>query len=156
MKLSEAVVVLLGMKNGLEGATAPVRAPAPAGLVGALKILAASLALGIAAPASLDSQEVDLDLSALADGAYSEMDMLLRKGFLFIKFDIARVSVRFGPETAEVLRRLVTGSRLTSELADSIAWFATRSDEALVTMEFVRNVGLERFLKEIRNAGTGS
>jgi hypothetical protein len=131
------------MKNGNEGFPAP--------LAGALTMLATCFALGIAAPAPLDSQEVELDLSGLADGPYSEMDMLLRKGVLFIKVDVARVSVRFGPETATMLQRLVTGSRLTSGVADSIAWLAIHADEALVTMEFVRNVSLDRFLSGIRD-----
>ena len=115
-------------------------------------MLAIWVALGIPTFTPLYSQEVDLDLSRLAEGAYSEMDMLLRKGFLFIKVDVVRVSVRFGPETTGSLQRLVTGSRLTSEVADSIAWLAIRSREALVTMEFVRNVSLGRFLKGIRNS----
>ncbi len=114
-------------------------------------LFAICVATSIAAPGQLDSQEVDLDLSRLGDGAYSQMDMLLRKGFLFVKVDVANVSVRVGPRTAEVLRHLVTGNRLTSDLADSIAWYAIRSSEALVTMEFERNVGLSRFLSGIRD-----
>jgi hypothetical protein len=115
-----------------------------------LNVFVACFLMSLVGPIRLTSQEVDLDLATLADGPYSKMDMLLRKGFLFIKVDVARVSVQVGPETAERLHLLVTGNRLNSDVADSIAMYSIRSREALVTMAFARDVDLNRFLSEIR------
>jgi hypothetical protein len=116
-----------------------------------LVILAFSVSLLVTPRTPLHSQDVDLNLATLDEGAYSQMDMLLRKGFLFIKVNVANVSVRVGPQTAGELQRLVTGSRLNSDVTDSIAWQVINADDALVTMEFVRDVDLSRFLSGIQD-----
>ncbi len=80
------------------------------------------------------------------------MGMLLEKSIFQV--DVLRLEVRFGPETATRLDSLVaasSGSSPPNDLADSVAAIAFEARDALTRLEFLRDVGLDRFLEGIRD-----
>lgn len=89
-------------------------------------------------------QTAVFDTAGLADGPHARACMLLER--TVFRVDVLTVQVRFGPDTAERIRELVgTGAR-----RDSIARVAMRSREAYVRIEFVRDVGMDRFIEGVR------
>lgn len=78
--------------------------------------------------------------------------MLLEKSIFQV--DVLRLEVRFGPEATMRLDSLVAASASASdldELADSVAAIALAARDALTSLAFLRDVGLDRFLKGIRD-----
>jgi hypothetical protein len=114
-------------------------------------MLASCLVSGAARPAT-HTQKPDLQLDSLDDGPGSRMTTVLRKRFLLFRVDVVRVSMRFGRETSSELRRLTEGGRLPWELGGSIASTAIASRDALVEVEFLRNITLEQFLSTARDS----
>lgn len=88
------------------------------------------------------------DTTDLADGPFSRMTALLER--TIFKVDVLRLEMRFGEETAERLREVVTAPGRREVLADSAARVALGAPRARVRVRFVRDVGLERFLDGIR------
>jgi hypothetical protein len=100
----------------------------------------------------MHSQNPDLQRESLDDGPYSKMSTVLEKGFLLFQVDVVRVRMCFGKETSSELRRLAEGSKLSPVLAGSITRNAIRSRDALVEVEFLRNVTLDQFISTARDS----
>ncbi len=98
----------------------------------------------------LEAQEGTQNVRALATGPYSEATALLEK--TLFRIDIARLHLRFGPETAAELATLLEGRDRTSVLADSAAQVAMRSRNAWARLTFLRDVSFEQFLGGIRES----
>lgn len=101
-------------------------------------------------PGLLQAQEGTQNVRALATGPYSEATALLEK--TLFRIDIARLHLRFGPETAAELATLLQGRSRTSALADSAAQVAMRSRNAWARLTFLRDVSFQQFLGGIRES----
>lgn len=82
----------------------------------------------------------------------AEMSMLYRKGFLFIRVDVLSLDVGFGSESGERIRDLANHGETDPGVADSIAAAAIQSRDALIRIEFRRDIDLDRFIDEARKA----
>lgn len=91
-----------------------------------------------------------VDTASLAEGRLAEMRTRYRPGFLFIRVDAVDVRVRFGPETVARFRSAVAEADGAEALRDSVARVAWQADDAFAELEFLRRVGLERFLDVTR------
>jgi len=76
--------------------------------------------------------------------------MLYRKGILVVGVDVLKLDIRFGGENGERIRELAGRGRITPEIADSIAALAIGSRDALIQIEFLRNIDLDRFISQAR------
>jgi hypothetical protein len=65
--------------------------------------------------------------------------------------DVLTVEVRFDSATAHALEAVARGRSYARPLADSIAAIATEARDALVRIEFQRNVSLRQFLDGVRD-----
>lgn len=111
-------------------------------------VLLALLLIGDPAPASLN-----LDASSLADGPYSEMSMVYRKGFLFISVDVLDLKIRFGPDATRQFQSLLEGrDEVSSKLEQKIVSTALSADNVLVEVRFLRDIDLQRFIQEARQS----
>lgn len=108
-------------------------------------LAAASLPIGHAARAS-----AGLPVEELHSATPARMSMTYEKGFLFIQVDVLDLDVRFGRESGEVIRELASRRKIDSAIADSIATLAIGSRDALITITFLRNIDLNRFISEAR------
>jgi len=98
------------------------------------------------------SQWAATDTTSLATGSSSEATALLEK--TLFRIDVARLRVRFGPETArEVSDLLVQGLPEGDReiLEDALALRVLRATDAWATLRFERGVGFERFIDGIRD-----
>lgn len=84
------------------------------------------------------------DTAGLGDGPHARACMLLER--TVFRVDVLTVELRLGPHTAERVRGLVA----TNAPRDSIARVALRSRDAYVRIEFVRDVGMDRFIEGVR------
>lgn len=116
----------------------------------ALLVLVVALWMGAASPRNAVGQqeEADPDTASLASGRYAEMCMLLEK--TLFQVNVLTVGMRFGPETALRLRALARAPEPSGSLEDSIASAALEARDAFVRIEFLRGVGLDRFIEETR------
>lgn len=105
-------------------------------------VLAPAVALAQGTPGTSRQQ--------VGQGPYSHMHMLLEKSFL--GFDVALVDVWVGPETRDRLRSLAQGRSYSKELADRIASEMIDSKNALVQLEYKRDVSLSQFLDGARRS----
>lgn len=122
------------------------RAPGGPGVLALLAFLI-PLAAG-----PLGAQEADsappLDTASLATGPFSAMEMLYERTIFGV--DVLRLTLRFGPETAERLRALARGRERSDVPKDSVAAVAADARDALVRSRFVRDVSYEQWLDGIR------
>ena len=109
-------------------------------------LCAAALAAALAAPSPLQPPP---DTASLAGGPYARMSMLWEK--TIFKVDVLTVEVRFDSATAHALEAVARGRSYARPLADSIAAIATEARDALVRIEFQRNVSLRQFLDGVRD-----
>lgn len=111
----------------------------PGHLIPAVALCAALL--GFPSPAR---GQGGFDTSSLAEGRHARACTLLER--TIFKVDVLTLDLRFGPETAERIRRLVR----EDAPRDSVAEVAMRSRNAFARMEFQRDVGMDRFLDGVR------
>jgi hypothetical protein len=104
-------------------------------------LLAPALMAGGALP-SLDSPE-------LAQGPYSSMHMLLQKTVL--KIDVATVAVRVDRPTQAHFAELARGQQYSYPLDAQLAAAAIAAPHAVVQMQFVRDVPLNRWIGVVRD-----
>jgi hypothetical protein len=119
----------------------------PAGVARiSVRITAAALLMASTtwSPAPLAAQGMPFDTASLGEGPGARACMLMER--TIFKVDVLTLYVRFGPETAAAIRRLVD----RNAPRDSIADVATRSRDAFARIEFVRDVGMDRFFDGVR------
>lgn len=109
---------------------------------GPLPAVALAVLLGAATPAR--AQGSGFDASSLGEGPYARACTLLER--TIFRVDVLTLDLRFGPETAERIRRLAR----EGASRDSVAEAAMRSRNAFARMQFQRDVGMDRFLDGIR------
>lgn len=79
-----------------------------------------------------------------------DMGMLLEK--TIFRVDVLTLSVHVGGATAASLRQLAADGTITDQEKDSVASIASGATCATATLEFVRDVSLERLLGAIRDS----
>lgn len=84
------------------------------------------------------------DTTGLADGPHSRACMLLER--TIFQIDVLTVDLRFGSETVTRIRRLIDAGAGR----DSVAAVAMTSRNAYALIEFVRDVGMDRFIDGVR------
>lgn len=101
-------------------------------------------------PAQAAPDAIDTNLGA---GPNATMGMLLEKSIFQV--DVLQLEVRLGPEATMRLDSLIAASGSASAspevLGDSVAAIALGARDALTSLEFLRAVGLDRFLDGIRD-----
>src|SRR3954471_10343626 len=110
--------------------------------LGLAGLLLAPMSMAGGALPSLDSPE-------LAQGPYSSMHMLLQKTVL--KIDVATVDVRFDKATQARFADLVRGQQYSYPLDAQLAATAITAPHAVVQMQFVRDVPLNRWIGVVRD-----
>lgn len=89
-----------------------------------------------------------IDGVSLGQGRFAKMSMLYEKTFL--RVDVLKLEIHFGPDEARQIEGLVAGTTLTPSVANSVAGIALQAQNARIHIEFVRNLSKSRFLKEAR------
>jgi hypothetical protein len=112
----------------------------PRSLAAALGLTAVLLAPTSMAGGALPS----LDAPELAQGPYSSMHMLLQKTVL--KIDVATVDVRVDRATQARFAELARGQQYSYPLDAQLASAAMAAPHAVVQMQFVRDVPLNRWI----------
>lgn len=105
-------------------------------------LLAPALAAMAGGVPSLDSPE-------LARGPYSSMHMLLQKTLL--KINVANIDVRFDRPTQGKLAELARDKPYSYALDAQLAQVAIAAPHAVVQMQFVRDVPLNRWIGVVRD-----
>jgi hypothetical protein len=82
-----------------------------------------------------------------AGGAGVRMQTLLEK--TIFKVDVLTLEVWLGEKATRRIEEIVAGSRYSSDVADGVAEVAINSEDALVRLEFERDVSFEQFLDGI-------
>lgn len=118
---------------------------APRSLAAALSVTAFLLAPTLIAGGALPS----LDAPELAQGPYSSMHMLLQKTVL--KIDVATVDVRVDRPTQAHFAELARGQQYSYPLDAQLASAAIAAPHAVVQMQFVRDVPLNRWIGVVRD-----
>lgn len=108
-------------------------------------LLASVVSLAAQEPAPLP----DLWISDLPEGPYSRMHMLLEK--TIFRIDVLTAEMRFGPAARERLERVARGRQYSEQLAREVTAASLEADHALVTLEFKRNVRLDRWVDGVRS-----
>jgi hypothetical protein len=90
-----------------------------------------------------------LDSPELGQGPFSSMHMLLQKTVL--KINVATVDVRFDKPTQSKLASLAGTKPYSYELDDQLARAAIAAPHAVVQMQFVRDIPLNRWLGVVRD-----
>jgi hypothetical protein len=110
--------------------------------IGLAALLLAPGSMAGGAPPSLDSPE-------LAQGPYSSMHMLLQKTVL--KINVATVDVRVDKPTQAHFAELARGQQYSYALDAQLASAAIAAPHAVVQMQFVRDVPLNRWIGVVRD-----
>lgn len=129
-----------------------------------IRSLAAAVAIAVAmavAPvggedgAPADAAETDRagppqqsDTTELATGPYSRMETLLER--TIFQVNVVRLTVRYDSATTARIRGLVEGREYSSSLADSVAAAVLGARRVDAYVQFVRDIGLDRFLRSVR------
>ena len=121
--------------------TLPAALVALAGLAGASAVAASGAAAQAGAPFEGGAP---FDTTGLAGGPHARACMLLER--TIFQVDVLTVDLRLGPEPADRIRALVS----TGAPRDSVAAAAIRSRDAWIRIEFVRDIGMDRFLDGVR------
>lgn len=117
-----------------------------------LRILPAFALLPLAAPSgALLADTLAPPVEALQARPQTHMAMTLKKGLLFIRVNVLTLDIRLGADSSARIGELLSGE-ITPAVEDSIADAAIRSRDALVSLEFLRDIDLDRFLSEARKA----
>jgi len=90
-----------------------------------------------------------LDSPELGQGPFSSMHMLLQKTVL--KINIANIDVRVDKPTQGKLAGLAAGKAYSYELDDQLARAAIAAPHAVVQMQFVRDIPLNRWIGVVRD-----
>jgi hypothetical protein len=125
----------------------PRRSPRISGSLAA----AAGLAALLLAPAEAMTAGglPSLDSPELGQGPFSSMHMLLQKTVL--KINVANIDVRFDKPTQGKLAGLVGGRPYSYDLDAQLAQIAIAAPHAVVQMQFVRDVPLNRWIGVVRD-----
>lgn len=118
---------------------------APRSFAAALGLTAVLSSPALMAGSALPS----LDAPDLAQGPYSSMHMLLQKTVL--KIDVATVDVRVDRATQAHFAELARGQQYSYPLDAQLAAAAMAAPRAVVQMQFVRDVPLNRWLGVVRD-----
>lgn len=122
---------------------APAWTTVLAGVALAGLVLAGPL-VGQSAPEAIDGN--------LGSGPHASMGMLLEKSIFQV--DVLRLDVRLGPDATLQLDSLIAAAGPdadSDDLSDAVAAIALEARDALTSIEFLRDVGLARFLQGIRD-----
>ena len=107
-------------------------------------------AVCVLAPASMAGGALpSLDAPELAQGPYSSMHMLLQKTVL--KINVATVDVRVDKPTQARFAELARGQQYSYPLDAQLAAAAIAAPHAVVQMQFVRDVPLNRWIGVVRD-----
>jgi hypothetical protein len=111
---------------------------------------ATGLAAALLVPASMAGAALpSVDSPELAQGPYSSMHMLLQKTVL--KIDVATVDVRVDRPTQSHFAELARGQPYSFPLDAQLAAAAIAAPHAVVQMQFVRDVPLNRWIGVVRD-----
>lgn len=88
---------------------------------------------------------IPVDTAELGRAPYSRMHMKLER--TIFKADVLTLDVWLGQEDAARLGQLIRQRGYSNALADSVADVAIHSEDALVRIEFLRDVTLDQFLE---------
>lgn len=114
----------------------------------AAPLLLLLLFLGSAATPAMaqdpQGQALPYDTASLARGPGARACMLLER--TIFKVDVLTLDLRFGPGTAREIYRLVE----RGAPRDSVARAAMESQDLFARLEFVRDVGMDRFIDGVR------
>lgn len=117
----------------------------PRSLAAALGLAAVLLAPALVAGGALPS----LDAPELAQGPYSSMHMLLQKTVL--KINVATIDVRVDRPTQSRFTELARDKGYSYELDAQLAATAIGAAHAVVQMQFVRDIPLNRWVGVVRD-----
>lgn len=108
----------------------------------------ALLLCGLLAGAALADAPPSLNAPDLGSGPFSSMHMLLEKTVLAV--DVLTVDVRVDKPTQEKIAALAAGKAYSDDLGRQIADVAIKAPNAVVQLEFKRDVPLNSWLAEVR------
>jgi hypothetical protein len=103
----------------------------------------------MATAARADGPLPSLDAADLAQGPYSSMHMRLQKTIL--KINVADIDVRIDKPTQARLGELARGKPYSEGLEQQLAPVAIGANRAVVQMQFVRDVPLNRWIGVVRD-----
>ncbi len=106
------------------------------------------LLCGLLAGAALAEAPPSLDAPDLGRGPFSSMHMLLEKTVLAV--DVLTVDVRLDKATQEKIAAIATGKPYSDDLGRQIADLAVKAPNAVVQLEFKRDVPLNSWMEEVR------
>jgi hypothetical protein len=91
-------------------------------------------------------------LSELGEGLgnVDHSRMAMKFEVTFMKIDVANVAVSLPSETADTIGSVVIAGKHSDDSRDEIRRHLLDVDDALITMTFLRDAGLDKFLKGIR------
>lgn len=122
------------------------------GSLGRRELLAWGAGCGLAGFLSLQrafaGPEPDLVESTLDSGPFATMRMVMRRHLLFRQIDVAEVKVRLGTLTASRVRGVLESG--PDALEDAVAEVVLETDDCLISLDFLRNIPLSRYLAEAR------
>jgi hypothetical protein len=110
-------------------------------------VVAVLLALARGAQAQSTEAASQEDTTSPERGSHARMHTLLEK--TIFKVDVLTVDVWLGEEDTRRIEEIIGDGRYDSEVADAIAEVAIHSQDALVRVEFVRDLSLGQFLDGI-------
>lgn len=103
---------------------------------------------GLLAGVALADPIPSIDAGDLAKGPYSSMHMLLEKTVLAV--DVLTVDVRVAPKTQAKFAQIAAGKAYSDDLGQKVATAAIQADDAVVQLEFKRDVSLNMWIGEVR------
>jgi len=89
------------------------------------------------------------DTMDLATGPYSRMETLLER--TIFQVNVVRLTVRYDSATAARISDVVEGRDYSSSLADSVSAAVLGARRVNAYVQFVRDIGLDRFLSSVRD-----
>jgi hypothetical protein len=110
---------------------------------------AAATAALLLAPTLMAGGLPSLDSPELGQGPFAAMHMRLQKTVL--KINVADIDVRFDKPTQGKLAELARGKPYSYELDDQLARVAIAAPHAVVQMQFVRDIPLNRWIGVVRD-----
>jgi hypothetical protein len=111
--------------------------------------IATGLAAFLLGPALTAGGLPSLDSPELGQGPFAAMHMLLQKTVL--KINVANIDVRFDKPTQSKLAELARDKPYSYELDDQLARIAIAAPHAIVQMQFVRDIPLNRWIGVVRD-----
>ncbi|MFC1662290.1 hypothetical protein ACFL3S_12705 [Gemmatimonadota bacterium] len=98
---------------------------------------------------AIAAQEISPDSAFLSSGSYTEASTLLEK--TIFRVDAAILTLRLGAETTSALRDLVRQNQAPESVEERVVALVVRARDASARLQFLRGIGFERFLNEIRD-----